>query len=727
MAFSPDGSRIATGGWDCTINIWDVKTGNLLKEIPNSGIPTAIAFSSNGDKIAFSSRAGTTRLLNLRTDIIENELKEDNSETYVLSIEFSPNDKLIYTGNIYGKIKIWDFQKNQTSIKKVQHNSNKFSSIAFSKNLNRIVTSEFLSNFKIATVTVWNIDSIQHKAIVWNREDNNKASYIPPFAFSPNKKIIAKIRDDNKIVIQDLDSNEIEKILIGHKSLISSIVFSTDGNKLLSGGSDSLAILWNIPNAKAIQIFNTKQPISAVSFYNNDKDILVSSFSDYESVTQLINLEIGRSEKIFRNNLLSLSHVSGKRLEGSTPLKVSIDNKYLLVLDINDNAVLYDIQTTFVKKVFNISSLNTISVAFSPDNKTIAFGLRDDPSIKFFNLENGSLEKQLIGHHSPVSSIEFSSDGKKILTGSWEGTVKIWDIENGFCEKTFVNNYGYITTATYSKDSSEIMAGGVWSLDRWNAKESCVECRAYNFSLKEMSVAGLNIVPEDSSKYLLDSKIYEKINPFNNSYNSSYQEIKKMQEETDYIEFINRSQNWKNTDEYTEYRNKIDSLKTEYEKAKGIDYEQAVSEIKKEIEKVRQGKDTIKILFHIDLLIDSLEKLYALNNGYQKELSQALDDKLTLCFQYKSFKEAEAAGKRCLTLNSELSFVKVNLAHALLFQDKYEDAKNMYLDFIDDLQIATDKSNADLLILELKYLETKGFKHKDLQRMKKEFEQKKKH
>jgi WD40 repeat protein len=37
----------------------------------------------------------------------------------------------------------------------------------------------------------------------------------------------------------------------------------------------------------------------------------------------------------------------------------------------------------------------------------------------------------LSGHTSPVSSVAFSGDGSKVVSGSWDNTVKIWSADNG--------------------------------------------------------------------------------------------------------------------------------------------------------------------------------------------------------------------------------------------------------------------------------------------------------
>ena len=37
----------------------------------------------------------------------------------------------------------------------------------------------------------------------------------------------------------------------------------------------------------------------------------------------------------------------------------------------------------------------------------------------------------LSGHTNPVSSVGFSADGSKVISGSFDQTVKIWNVDSG--------------------------------------------------------------------------------------------------------------------------------------------------------------------------------------------------------------------------------------------------------------------------------------------------------
>jgi WD40 repeat protein len=67
-AFSPDGTRIATGGTDAAVKVWDAATGQeAITPSGQSGAVTGVAFSPDGRTLASASNDGTTRLWSAAT------------------------------------------------------------------------------------------------------------------------------------------------------------------------------------------------------------------------------------------------------------------------------------------------------------------------------------------------------------------------------------------------------------------------------------------------------------------------------------------------------------------------------------------------------------------------------------------------------------------------------------------------------------------------------------
>ncbi|MGD2181372.1 WD40 repeat domain-containing protein [Lusitaniella coriacea] len=70
---------------------------------------------------------------------------------------------------------------------------------------------------------------------------------------------------------------------------------------------------------------------------------------------------------------------------------------------------------------------SVISVAFSPDGKTLASGSLDN-TIKLWNWETGEEIHTLTGHENSVRSVAFSPDGKTLASGGEDNTIKLWDV-----------------------------------------------------------------------------------------------------------------------------------------------------------------------------------------------------------------------------------------------------------------------------------------------------------
>jgi WD40 repeat protein len=75
-------------------------------------------------------------------------------------------------------------------------------------------------------------------------------------------------------------------------------------------------------------------------------------------------------------------------------------------------------------------SMSVLSLAFSPDGKTLASG-SVDKTIKIWDVANGRAVRTLAGHANGIESVVFSPEGHTLASVDDKGEIKLWDVTNG--------------------------------------------------------------------------------------------------------------------------------------------------------------------------------------------------------------------------------------------------------------------------------------------------------
>ena len=103
------------------------------------------------------------------------------------------------------------------------------------------------------------------------------------------------------------------------------------------------------------------------------------------------------------------------------------------------------------------------SLAFSPDRHSLVTG-GEDGTIREWHISTGR-QRRLIGTCADaVSDLAFTPDGKKLVTGSFDATCRLWDVEIGKEVRRYDvaqgrNNQGPISHVTVSPDGRYLVAG----------------------------------------------------------------------------------------------------------------------------------------------------------------------------------------------------------------------------------------------------------------------------
>jgi WD40 repeat protein len=95
------------------------------------------------------------------------------------------------------------------------------------------------------------------------------------------------------------------------------------------------------------------------------------------------------------------------------------------------------------------------AIAVLPHQRIMATSYRDS-SILLWDVESGQLIRTLEGHTAGVGTLQFSPDGRRLLSGSYDHSVRLWDWQLG-CELLRLPNMHYVVhQATFSPDGLNI-------------------------------------------------------------------------------------------------------------------------------------------------------------------------------------------------------------------------------------------------------------------------------
>ncbi|KAG9119888.1 hypothetical protein FRC07_004865, partial [Ceratobasidium sp. 392] len=250
--------------------------------------------------------------------------------------------------------------------------------------------------------------------------------YISALAFLPRRSFI-------RIMQQSSFSNTIKirsgmadgwapwSQLINYGHPVTSVGFSPDGRRIVSGSLDNMVRVWDADTGAPVgePLAGHSNWVLSVAYSPDGRRIVSGSLDNTVRVWDAdTGAPVGEPLAGHSGAVLSVAYSpDGRRIVSSS----------------SDNTVrVWDADTGApVGEPLAGHSASVISVAYSPDGCRIVSG-SDDNTVRVWDADTGTpVGEPLTDHSSSVYSVAYSPDGRRIVSSSSDNTVRVWDADTG--------------------------------------------------------------------------------------------------------------------------------------------------------------------------------------------------------------------------------------------------------------------------------------------------------
>ncbi|WP_336216687.1 nSTAND1 domain-containing NTPase [Nonomuraea sp. LPB2021202275-12-8] len=480
VAFSPDGRWLAAGCGD-GVRIWDVTTSKPIgTRLAGRHEVSTVAFSPDGQYLATGGDR-TVRIWDVTTgELIGSPLTGHTGP--VRSVAFSPDGRRLASGGGDG-VRIWDVGAGELARSQLAGRTGVFS-VAFS------------SDGRLATggggVRFWDVTTGEQLGPTLDGHTGKVYSVV----FSRDGRRLASGSDDHTVLIWDVATGKPTGTpLTGQTGAVKSVAFSPDGRRLASGGHDQTVWIWDASIGKQLgpplgdDASSVYSPVYSVAFSRdgrylasggNNENIRIWNPVTGRPIGSLLVANVGEVTSVAFSpdsrrlaaggSAVGLWDVATGKPVAAPPddrtgkvmsVAFSPDGRYLASGGWDQAVHIWDFQTGKPIGLPLDDQASTVrSVAFSPDGRLLANG-NANGTVWIWDVSTSKpVGAPLDGHLDVVSSVVFSPNGRQLVSGSHDGTVRIWDVATGKqVGSSLAGDAGQVYSVAISPDGRRLAAG----------------------------------------------------------------------------------------------------------------------------------------------------------------------------------------------------------------------------------------------------------------------------
>jgi len=414
--FSPDGRRLATSSIGGGLQLWDMETNGPPRVIATNKLLAfeLLAFDPAGTRLAAASGSGNTALTwNCTTGAPIAELKGHGSG--LTSLTFSPEGKHLATSSYDITVRIWDAETGNPG--PVLHPGAFVNHLSFSPDGTRLATAGMGIGGR-----VWDVKTGKPIDLPLKTE-----GVVRCLSFSPDGKRLVSAGDEKALRVWDVTTGQPLTPLRGSQFSVYHLSFSPDGKHIVAAGySDRSARVWEVETGKPLPELPHGSTVSSAA-YSADGAFIVTTAAD-------------NTAKVWDAGTGKLLSALGNRMGAAVKnLAFSNGDSSIITAHVDGKVGVWEVQTGRLTTVLDSGGSPVNAASFSPDRRRVVTvsgkEIQDlsgqQPRARIWKENESEPELDLSDRLVAVSEAWFSPDGMRAITLRRDGSVKVWDASTG--------------------------------------------------------------------------------------------------------------------------------------------------------------------------------------------------------------------------------------------------------------------------------------------------------